>query len=46
MYRALKGNLERFIHTRRKGIKAFPKQDQGRFRGIMDEMMGFEDDRL
>jgi hypothetical protein len=46
MCSALKGNLERFIDARGKGIKAFPKQDQGRFRGIMDEMMGFEEDRL
>jgi hypothetical protein len=43
---ALQGNLERFIDAKGKGMKAFPKQEPGRFRGILDEMMGFEEDRL
>ena len=42
----LKENIGRFFDLMGKGVKAFPKQEPGRFRGIMDEMMGFEEDRL
>jgi len=42
----LKENLTRFIDGKGKGIKAFPEREPERFRGIMDEMMGFKEDKL
>jgi hypothetical protein len=44
--RRLAENLKAFIDGRGKGIKAFPDREPSRFRGILDEMMGFEEDRL
>jgi hypothetical protein len=38
--------LKRFIDAGGKGIKAFPEREPARFRGILDEMMGFEEDKL
>jgi hypothetical protein len=44
--RSLGEELKIFIDARGKGIKAFPGREPARFRGILDEMMGFEEDRL
>jgi hypothetical protein len=44
--RSLKDNLVKFIDGRGQGIKAFPDREPARFRGILDEMMGFKVDRL
>jgi len=44
--RSLVEELRKFIDARGKGIKAFPEREPARFRGILDEMMGFAEDRL
>jgi hypothetical protein len=44
--RRLGEELKKFIDAGGKGIKAFPEREPARFRGILDEMMGFEEDRL
>jgi hypothetical protein len=44
--RNLGEELKKFIDAGGKGIKAFPEREPARFRGILDEMMGFEEDRL
>jgi hypothetical protein len=44
--RNLGEELTKFIQAGGKGIKAFPEREPARFRGILDEMMGFEEDRL
>jgi hypothetical protein len=44
--RSLGEELKRFIDAGGKGIKAFPEREPARFRGILDEMMGFEEDKL
>lgn len=44
--RNLRDNLTTFVDDRGKGIIAFPGREPARFRGILDEMMGFEEDRL
>jgi hypothetical protein len=46
MNRNLGEELTKFIQAGGKGIKAFPEREPARFRGILDEMMGFEEDRL
>jgi hypothetical protein len=46
MDRSLGEELKKFIDGRGKGMKAFPEREPARFRGILDEMMGFEEDRL
>lgn len=46
MNRRLGEELKKFIDAGGKGIKAFPEREPARFRGILDEMMGFEEDRL
>jgi hypothetical protein len=46
MNRSLGGELKKFIDAGGKEIKAFPDREPARFRGILDEMMGFEEDRL
>jgi hypothetical protein len=44
--RSLGEELRKFIDAGGKGFKAFPEREPARFRGIVDEMMGFEEDRL
>lgn len=44
--RTIRRDLPKFIEARGKGMTPFPAQDASRFRGIMDEMMGFNEDRL
>jgi len=46
MNRSLGEELRKFVDAGGKGIKAFPEREPARFRGILDEMMGFEEDRL
>jgi hypothetical protein len=46
MSRSLGEELNKFIDDGGKGIKAFPEREPARFRGILNEMMGFEEDRL
>ena len=46
MVRTIQHDLINFIERRGKGMAPFPKQDPSRFRGIMDELMGFNEDRL
>jgi len=46
MNRSLSEKVQKFIDAGGKGIKAFPEREPARFRVILDEMMGFEEDRL
>jgi hypothetical protein len=46
MDRSLGEELRKLIDAGGKGIKAFPEREPARFRGILDEMMGFEEDKL
>lgn len=44
--RSLGEELRKFVDAGEKGNKAFPEREPARFRGILDEMMGFEEDKL
>jgi hypothetical protein len=46
VFRTLQHDLTTFIERRGKGMESFPAQDPSRFRGIMDELMGFNEDHL
>jgi hypothetical protein len=46
MIRDIREKLELFVQGKGKGLAPFPKSEPSRFKGIMNEMMGFDEDHL